>query len=94
MSRTIGRVKWYNNKTGFGFITYGDDEQDIFVHHTGITVNEQNKQSYRYLVQGEYVEFDKTAVQGKPQPYAATHVTGIKGGPLMYETRLTNRPNA
>ena len=88
--REIGRVKWYNNKTGFGFITYED--KDIFVHHTGITVSEENKNSYRYLVQGEYVEFDKTPVEGKPQPFAAVHVTGIKNGPLMYETRLQGRP--
>jgi cold shock CspA family protein len=88
--REVGRVKWYNNKTGFGFITY--DNVDIFVHHTGITVTNDNKMSYRYLVQGEYVEFDKAPVEGKPQPFAAVNVTGIKGGPLMYESRLQNRP--
>ena len=53
-----GCVKWFNNKTGFGFITIIKGEhldQDIFVHHTGINVSSEQ---YRYLVRGEYVELD------------------------------------
>ena len=37
--KTLGRVKWFNNKVGYGFITTCDDEQkDVFVHHSNIHV--------------------------------------------------------
>ena len=55
-----GRCKWFNNKAGYGFLTVvrsTDDTmvgKDVFAHHTGITVNNEQ---YRYLVQGEYVDF-------------------------------------
>ena len=58
LSKTSGRVKWFNNKSGYGFITISvwrsRRSTDIFVHHSSITVE---KEQYRYLVQGEYVEF-------------------------------------
>jgi CspA family cold shock protein len=53
----LGRVKWFNNKAGYGFITVTDGPKsgtDIFVHHSAINVENQQ---YKYLVQGEYVEF-------------------------------------
>ena len=56
--RLTGRVKWFNNKAGYGFITVTDGSRsgsDIFVHHSVIGVASQQ---YKYLVQGEYVEFD------------------------------------
>ena len=52
-----GRVKWFNNKAGYGFITVTDGRQsgsDIFIHHSAINVDSQQ---YKYLVQGEYVGF-------------------------------------
>jgi cold shock CspA family protein len=69
-TRLTGRVKWFNNKTGFGFITaLGDSEgvkngSDVFVHHSTIKVAQEQ---YRYLVQGEYVEFvlSKTSESSK-----------------------------
>ena len=53
----IGCVKWFNNKEGYGFITIKEGNKsgtDIFVHHSSINVENQQ---YKYLVQGEYVEF-------------------------------------
>jgi len=85
--RLIGRVKWFNNKAGYGFITVTDGSRsgsDIFVHHSTIGVASQQ---YKYLVQGEYVDFELSATQGGAHEFQATNVVGIKGGKLMCETR-------
>jgi CspA family cold shock protein len=85
--RLIGRVKWFNNKAGYGFITVTDGIQsgsDIFVHHSAIGVSNQQ---YKYLVQGEYIEFSITPTQGGAHAFQASCVCGIKGGKLMCETR-------
>jgi len=82
-----GRVKWFNNKAGFGFITITDGEKsgtDIFVHHSAIGVSSQQ---YKYLVQGEYVEFKLKKVEGGNHEFQAVEVCGIKNGKLMCETR-------
>jgi len=83
----IGRVKWFNNKSGFGFITVTDGQNsgsDIFVHHSAINVVSEQ---YKYLVQGEYVEFKLIELQDNKHTCQATNVSGIKGGKLMCETR-------
>jgi CspA family cold shock protein len=83
----LGRVKWFNNKAGYGFITVtdgGKSGSDIFVHHTAIVVSSQQ---YKYLVQGEYVEFVLSENAMGIHQFTATNVTGIKGGSLMCETR-------
>lgn len=96
--RLIGRVKWFNNKTGFGFITVvggknenAKDATDVFVHHSAISVAQEQ---YRYLVQGEYVEFTlgplANPTEGGHQ-FQATEVTGVKGGKLICETRYDTR---
>ena len=85
--RLTGRVKWFNNKAGYGFITVTDGSQsgsDIFVHHSSIGVSSQQ---YKYLVQGEYVDFNMSSTQGGAHEFQATNVVGIKGGKLMCETR-------
>jgi cold shock CspA family protein len=90
--RVKGVCKWFNNKSGYGFLTVteGDSkDSDIFVYHSSLQVGNDNQ--YKYLVQGEYVDFnvsnvDNSKSQGKYE-YHATHVTGINGGKLMCETR-------
>ena len=85
--RLTGRVKWFNNKAGYGFITVTDGSRsgsDIFVHHSVIGVASQQ---YKYLVQGEYVDFELSATQGGAHEFQAINVVGIKGGKLMCETR-------
>jgi CspA family cold shock protein len=86
--RFTGRVKWFNNKAGYGFITVTDGSRsgsDIFVHHSVIGVGSQQ---FRYLVQGEYVEFDLVpTTKGSTHEIQASNVCGIKGGKLMCETR-------
>jgi CspA family cold shock protein len=91
-SRNLGKVKWFNNKAGYGFITAveGDlKDKDIFVHYS--TINVANPQ-YKYLVQGEYVEFELVKSQSDKHEYQATNVSGVKGGSIMCETRQTSRP--
>jgi len=86
--RLTGRVKWFNNKAGYGFITasHGDRAgSDIFVHHSGIIV--ENQQQYKYLIEGEYVEFGLITTEGGKHEVQASGVSGIKGGKLMCETR-------
>ena len=87
----LGRVKWFNNRSGFGFVTVlsGDKKnEDVFVHHTGINVDTEQ---YKYLVQGEYVSFVLKESDSSEHPYQAGSVRGVLEGPLMCETRNANR---
>lgn len=88
----IGCVKWFNKKSGFGFITMMEGThvgKDIFVHHSGVTVG---KDQYKYLVQGEYVQMDVVAgAHTGTHEHQSSNVTGIKGGKLMCETRSEMR---
>ena len=47
-----GKVKWFNNEKGFGFIEYNEKE-DIFVHYSAI-----RSEGYKTLVEGQYVKFE------------------------------------
>lgn len=46
-----GRVKWFNNEKGYGFIEY-EDLDDIFVHYSAII-----KDGYKTLKEGTIVNF-------------------------------------
>jgi cold shock protein len=52
VAREYGTVKWFNNARGYGFITRGDDSDDIFVHYRNI-----RGEGYRSLAEGQKVEF-------------------------------------
>ena len=85
--RITGRVKWFNNKAGFGFVTAveGDlKEKDVFVHYSSINVPDDQ---YKYLVQGEYVDFELTDSEKSDHEFHAINISGVKGGNLMCETR-------
>ena len=88
--RLTGTVKWFNNRVGFGFITVRTDgeylNKDIFVHYTSIRV--LNSQ-YKYLVQGEYVDFTLSIVSDCVHEYQASDVTGVYNGPIMCELKKT-----
>ena len=89
--RYLGRVKWFNNKAGFGFVSCLDGDrkgQDVFVHHSGVNVSSEQ---YKYLVQGEYVNFSVKKTDNQEHPYQACDVRGVCGGWLMCETRNVSR---
>jgi CspA family cold shock protein len=91
--RFIGKVKWFNNKSGFGFITVSSEsdfkDKDIFVHYSAINTTDNQ---YKYLVQGEYIEFEITSTINGDHEHQATNISGILGGDIMCETRRLNRP--
>jgi cold shock CspA family protein len=89
--RLLGQVKWFNNKAGYGFITVTDGEhtnKDIFIHFSSINVTDSQ---YRYLIQGEYVEFSLEKSTTEKHELQGTNISGIKGGKLMCETRNVKR---
>lgn len=91
-NNTVGQVKWFNNKAGYGFITIKDADgsaKDIFCHYTNLKVDESQ---YKYLVQGEYVEFVLAPLDDGKHEVQATQITGINGGQLMCQTRKLNAP--
>jgi cold shock CspA family protein len=98
--RVKGVCKWFNNKSGYGFLTVTEGEKkdvDIFVHHSSLNVG--NEDQYKYLVQGEYVDFTVSSIDKSESKHEfhATNVTGVNNGKLMCETRnevRTRKPNA
>ena len=83
----VGQVKWFNNKSGYGFITVrspGDKQgMDIFSHYSNIGVANQ----YKYLVQGEYVELSVVKSENDKHEYQAYNIKGLYGGDIMCEVR-------
>jgi CspA family cold shock protein len=64
-----GKVKWFNDAKGFGFIAQNEGK-DVFVHHTAIVAD-----GFRSLAEGDEVEFEVT---NGPKGLAATNVRKIR----------------
>lgn len=67
--REKGKVKWFNNNKGFGFIEQ-DNGQDVFVHYSAIVGD-----GYKTLAEGQMVEFD---VSEGAKGLQATNVTKVQ----------------
>lgn len=67
--RLIGKVKWFNNSKGWGFIER-DGETDVFVHYTSI-----QEEGFRTLKEGEQVEFEIIDGPRGPQAEKVTKVS-------------------
>lgn len=61
-----GKVKWFNDQKGFGFICCDEDAKDVFVHHSVIEGD-----GFHTLIDGELVEYD---AEGGPKGLKATRV--------------------
>jgi CspA family cold shock protein len=64
-----GKVKWWDNKKGLGFIAQ-DGGQDVFVHHTAIVGN-----GFKTLREGEEVIFEIVASEKGPKADKVQHVS-------------------
>ncbi len=52
---SVGKVKWFNSKKGYGFIRTNDGDKDIFVHYSSIKGD-----GFKALAEGEEVQFELT----------------------------------
>lgn len=55
----IGKVKWFNDEKGYGFIEY-NDKQDVFVHYSAVELD-----GYKTLSEGNIVQYADKGLQAK-----------------------------
>jgi len=67
MASEKGKVRWFNNKKGYGFIQKDSDGKDIFIHYSAITM-----EGYKTLKTNDAVAFE--VVEGEKGPQAANVV--------------------
>lgn len=70
-AKVRGKVAWFNNAKGFGFIHPEDGNKDIFVHFSAI-----QSDGYKELAEGQTVEFEIGKGNKGPQ---AENVTVVEG---------------
>jgi CspA family cold shock protein len=60
--RQSGKVKWFNENKGYGFILQDEGGRDVFVHYSEI-----KEEGYRTLAEGEVVEYEVAESPKGPQ---------------------------
>lgn len=68
MAQHTGKVKWFNNAKGYGFIGR-EDGPDVFVHYSAVQAD-----GYKTLKEGDEVDFDIVEGQKGPQAESVVHV--------------------
>jgi CspA family cold shock protein len=71
---SVGKVKWFNDAKGYGFITH-EDGRDVFVHYSAIEGD-----GFRSLTQGQEVEYE---AQDGPKGLHASLVRKVSSQPMM-----------
>ena len=62
-----GKVKWFDDQKGYGFITSDDEGKDIFVHFSAIKESDEN--GHKTLKEGQAVQFE--VEEGEKGPHAS-----------------------
>lgn len=75
----IGKVKWFNDAKGYGFISH-EDGRDVFVHYSSI-----DGDGFRSLTQGQEVEYE--AEEG-PKGLHASYVRKVADAGMMSPSQL------
>lgn len=82
-TRMNGRVKWFDSKKGYGFVsTTEESNEDLFVHFSNIQTSDESV--YKKLFPGEYISFEKNHDKDNNRNQCVD-VRGIDMGPLMTE---------
>lgn len=75
----LGKVKWFNLKSGFGYVTRNDNGQDIYAHFTSVAKKNPNHR-LRSLGDGELVRFN---IVDTAKGQEAIEITGPDGEPVI-----------
>jgi CspA family cold shock protein len=65
-----GKVKWFNDQKGYGFITPEDGSKDLFVHHSAVLMD-----GFKTLAENQEVEFESVSSDKGPK---AANVRPVK----------------
>ena len=68
----LGKIKWFNNEKGYGFIE-GENGEDIFVHYSAI-----KQDGYKTLSEGQIVEYELLETEKGLQAINVREVSNVK----------------